>query len=272
MNKADPDSRMMRTQGQPTVQGNNAQAAVTRGQIIGVAEIAVERPDFGHLEPAVRATLRELEDAGVTQRPETVLADAGYWHTRQIENIVSDGLQVLVAPDAGLPEGARPGWDKGPYAFMRRVLSSEAGHELYKHRKATVEPVFAQNKFNRLPPLPATRQSRGAVGVAVPVSNPQPAEVPHPLDKPSDRLSGRDRRRLPLMTSHRSQTKTPRSPNFARQPRRRAVGFAACQEKKRMSSTCALWVLVSALVAMPSSSTTPPRIFRTAVYPGSRMR
>jgi hypothetical protein len=32
---------------------------------------------------------------------------------------------------------------------MRRVLSSEAGHEIYKHRKATVEPVFAQNKFNR---------------------------------------------------------------------------------------------------------------------------
>ena len=53
------------------------------------------------------------------------------------------------ATGAGLREGTRPGWDEGPYAFMRRVLSSEAGHELYKHRKATVEPVFAQNKFNR---------------------------------------------------------------------------------------------------------------------------
>ena len=149
MNKTDPDSRMMRTQGQPTVQGYNAQAAVTRGQIIVAAEIAVESPDFGHLEPAVRAAMRELRDAGVTQRPETVLADAGYWHTRQMENIVSDGIQVLVPPDAGLREDARPGWDKGPYAFMRRVLATEAGHELYKHRKATVEPVFAQNKFNR---------------------------------------------------------------------------------------------------------------------------
>ena len=29
------------------------------------------------------------------------------------------------------------------------ALSSDHGHELYKHRKATVEPVFAQNKFNR---------------------------------------------------------------------------------------------------------------------------
>src|SRR5205085_9379909 len=37
-----------------------------------------------------------------------------------------------------------------PYmTLFRSVLSSDAGHELYKHRKATVEPVFAQNKFNR---------------------------------------------------------------------------------------------------------------------------
>jgi transposase len=149
MNKTDPDSRMMRTQGQPTIQGYNAQAAVTLGQIIVAAEIAVESPDFGHIEPAVRAALHELDDVGVTDRPQTVLADAGYWHTRQMENIVSDGIQVLVPPDAGLREDIRPGWDKGPYAFMRRVLASETGHELYKHRKATVEPVFAQNKFNR---------------------------------------------------------------------------------------------------------------------------
>jgi transposase len=149
MNKTDPDSRMMRTQGQPTVQGYNAQAAVTRGQIIVAAEVAVESPDFGHLEPAVSAALRELEDAGVTQRPETLLADAGYWHTGQMENIVSEGIQVLVPPDAGLRQDARPGWDNGPYAFMRRVLASDAGHALYKLRKATVEPVFAQNKFNR---------------------------------------------------------------------------------------------------------------------------
>ena len=149
MNKTDHDSRMMRTQGQPTVQGYNAQAAVTSGQIIVAAEIAVESPDFGHLEPAVDATLRELEAAGMTQRPETVLADAGYWHKQQIESIVSDGIQGLVPPDGGLREGARPGWEKGMYAFMRRVLASEGGHALYKHRKATVEPVFAQIKFNR---------------------------------------------------------------------------------------------------------------------------
>src|SRR6202020_1136501 len=89
MNKTDHDSRMMRTQGQPTVQGYNAQAAVTRGQIIVAAEITVESPDFGHLEPVVNAALRELDAAGVSERPEVVLADAGYWHQEQIESIVT---------------------------------------------------------------------------------------------------------------------------------------------------------------------------------------
>jgi transposase len=149
MNKTDHDSRMMRTQGQPTIQGYNAQAAVTRGQIIVAAELTVESPDFGHLEPVVTAALRELDAAGVTERPEIVLADAGYWHQGQTESIVSDGIQVLVPPDGGLRKDIRPGWDKGMYAFMRRVLASEHGHAIYKHRKATVEPVFAQIKFNR---------------------------------------------------------------------------------------------------------------------------
>jgi transposase len=149
MNKTDHDSRMMRTQGQPTVQGYNAQAAVTRGQIIVAAEITVESPDFGHLQPVVEAALHELDGASVTQRPEVVLADAGYWHKEQIESVVSDGIQVLVPPDGGLRKAIRPGWDKGMYSFMRRVLSNEHGHTIYKHRKATVEPVFAQIKFNR---------------------------------------------------------------------------------------------------------------------------
>ena len=149
INKTDHDSRMMRTQGQPTVQGYNVQAAVTLGQIIVAAEIAVESPDFGHLEPTVRAALRELEDAGVTQQPGTVLADAGYWHKVQMESIIADGIQVLVPPDGGLNKNTRAGWNEGMYSFMRRVLSSDYGGELYKHRKATVEPVFAQNKFNR---------------------------------------------------------------------------------------------------------------------------
>ncbi len=98
VNVVDPDSRVMRTVGQPTIQGYNAQAAVTAGQIIVAAEITIESPDFGHLEPVFNAALRDLQLAGVSQRPGVLVADAGYWHKLQLESIVSDGTQVLILP------------------------------------------------------------------------------------------------------------------------------------------------------------------------------
>lgn len=150
INTTDHDSRIMRTTGQPAIQGYNAQAAVNENQIILAAEVTIESPDFGHLEPMVKATVEEMEKVGVTEAPETVVADAGYWHKQQIEKIVADKhIQVLIPPDSGLRKGARPGWNKGLYAHMRRVLETELGQTLYRKRMATVEPVFGQNKFNR---------------------------------------------------------------------------------------------------------------------------
>ncbi|MCA1678481.1 MAG: transposase, partial [Actinobacteria bacterium] len=148
INTTDPDSRVMKTFGRFALQGYNVQAAVNEHQILIAAEVTVDAPDFGHLEPVVAATERELEAAGAGQ-PETVVADAGYWHKRQMEQVVARGIQVLIPPDAGLRKNARPGWDGGLYAFMRRVLATEHGKALYRKRKATVEPVFGQMKFNR---------------------------------------------------------------------------------------------------------------------------
>jgi hypothetical protein len=96
----------------------------------------------------IHATLREVQKAGIAERPHTVLADAGYWHTEQIQTAMADGIRVLVPPDGGLRDGTRPGWNGGLYAFMRRVLSSDAGRELYRTRKR-VEPAFGQIKHNR---------------------------------------------------------------------------------------------------------------------------
>jgi transposase len=149
INIVDHDSRAMRTQGQPAVQGYNAQAAVTTGQIIVAAEVTINSPDFGHLQPMADATLRELAAAGVDDRPGAIIADAGYWHTGQIETITADGIVVLLPPDGGLRHGQRPGWTGGLYDFMRRVLSTDLGRDLYALRKRTVEPVFGQIKFNR---------------------------------------------------------------------------------------------------------------------------
>jgi transposase len=148
INTTDPDSRLVKTVGQKAIQGYNAQAAVNENQILVAAEVTVESPDFGHLEPMVEATERELERAGA-ESPGVVIADAGYWHKRQMEDIVCRGIQVLIPPDSGLRTSARPGWDGGLYAFMRRVFSTERGKALYRNRHATIEPVFGQIKFNR---------------------------------------------------------------------------------------------------------------------------
>jgi hypothetical protein len=78
-----------------------------------------------------------------------VLADAGFWHTEQIERLTGRGLAVLIAPDAGKRKGPRPGWNGGLYAFMRRVLATDHGGELYRRRNVMIEPVFGHTKFNR---------------------------------------------------------------------------------------------------------------------------
>ena len=56
---------------------------------------------------------------------------------------------MLVPPDANKRRGARPGWTDGLYAFMRRVLATDHGAELYAQRQGMIEPVFADTKFNR---------------------------------------------------------------------------------------------------------------------------
>jgi Transposase DDE domain len=77
------------------------------------------------------------------------VADAGYWHQKQMESVINKGIQLLIPPDAGKRRGTRPGWDGGAYAHMRRVLETDNGGGLYRKRKAMIEPVFANTKFNR---------------------------------------------------------------------------------------------------------------------------
>jgi transposase len=149
VNTTDHDSRVMRTQGQPPLQGYNAQLAVNERQVIVAAEITTDAPDFGHLEPMVRATQRELRGVDLDD-PAIVVADAGYWHQRQIQAITNDGIPVLVPPDSGLRKTPRPGWTGGLYDVMRRVLATPDGRATYRTRQVTIEPVFGQLKFNRV--------------------------------------------------------------------------------------------------------------------------
>jgi hypothetical protein len=148
VNVTDPDSALVKSRS-GFIQGYSAQAAVNDEQVIVAAELLSNGPDFAQLGPLVDKAIEELKGAGVSEQPDVVLADAGYWHKEQMEAIVARGTKVLIPPDSSNRKGKRPGWDKGLYAFMRRVLETDQGRELYVKRKAQIEPVFAQMKFNR---------------------------------------------------------------------------------------------------------------------------
>jgi transposase len=147
-NSTDPGSRKVKTP-RGYMQGYNAQAVTTGEQIVVAAEVTVTSSDSTHLAPMITAACEELHAAGVTEPPKVVVADAGYWNRPHIEHLVNQGIQTLVCPEALNRATPRPGRDRGLYAFMRRVLESEAGHALYKQRQAMIEPVFAHIKHNR---------------------------------------------------------------------------------------------------------------------------
>jgi transposase len=147
INTTDPDARRMKF-GRNFIPAYNAQTVATEDQIIVAAEITTEGADFEQLEPMVAAAERELEGAGVEDRPEVVLADAGYWSNAHIDALRERGMTPIVAPDTTRhrPRKTRVG---GSYDFMRRVMATEKGNDFYKRRQCMVEPVFAQIKTNR---------------------------------------------------------------------------------------------------------------------------
>jgi transposase len=149
INLSDPDSRVMRSKGLPHRQAYNVQTAVTAQQIVLAAEISLAAADFGQLEPMLDRALAHLSCHGITEQPEAVVGDAGYWHTQQIQAIAHRGIEVLVPPDGAAREGNRPGWEHERYEQMRDKLASDHGRKLYALRKTTIEPVFGQIKYNR---------------------------------------------------------------------------------------------------------------------------
>jgi transposase len=148
INVTDPDSHNVKTP-RGYLQGYNAQVVCNEQQIVIAAEITGDSPDFGHLQPMITATQRELQAAGITDPLEVVVADSGYWHQVQMDELAMRDITVLIPPDAGKRKDTRPGWDGGRYAFMRRVLQTVIGAALYAKRQELIEPVFGNTKFNR---------------------------------------------------------------------------------------------------------------------------
>src|ERR671915_490655 len=97
----------------------------------------------------VTATLGELERAGIDQLPEAVAADAGYWSEQHMDEVVANKhIPVLIAPDKGT-RGIPNRWlTSGRASWMRTVLTADYGHQRYRKRKQTVEPLLGNAKHN----------------------------------------------------------------------------------------------------------------------------
>jgi transposase len=148
INVTDPDSQLVKGL-HGWVQGYTAQAAATPEQIIVAADVIISGNERNRLEPMVDQACHELAAAGVDERPEVVLADAGFFNLGQIDRLRKRGMRPLVSPDAsgrGQPGLTRR---KPAYQQMRDQLVSTDGYELYRHRAQIIEPVFAHTKVVR---------------------------------------------------------------------------------------------------------------------------
>jgi len=152
VNITDLDSRIMKT-AKGYLQGYNAQAAASEDQIILSAEVTRECNDKKQLLPMLERTRRNLAAADGTLRMGTLLADAGYFSRRNLEESDPEGPELLVAVSSEwksrkratggeVPSAAPP----TPVSVMEERLRSRAGRELYRKRAITIEPVFGHIK------------------------------------------------------------------------------------------------------------------------------
>lgn len=154
-NVTDPDSRIMKSRN-GYVQGYNAQAVVTEGQIILAPDVTNQANDVRQLAPMISKTLATMEAVTGDEVALGVgLFDAGYWsdenaatETAECEYLIAttkDWKQRKAMRDAPPPRGRCPA-NLSARERMERKLLTKRGRDLYRLRGQTVEPVFGQMK------------------------------------------------------------------------------------------------------------------------------
>lgn len=155
VNTTDPDSKVMSTRN-GFVQGYNAQAVVNEDQVIVAAEVTDEHNDAHQLHPMIEATNASLADAGIAERPDKLLADAGYANEENFTGLDGTDPDCYIAT-RNMKKNATPRTGRrGPLRNdataldkMDRKVSNKAGRQLYRRRQHIVEPVFGQIKEPR---------------------------------------------------------------------------------------------------------------------------
>lgn len=151
-NFTDPDSRIMKDADQAFIQAYNAQVAVEgSAQVIVACTVTAQAADAPHALPLVAAVR-----AHTRQKPQRVLADAGYWSEANARRLAARGIEPFLAteklthgaPPPPAPRG-RPPRALSPKERMQRKLRTKRGRALYARRKGIVEPVFGLIKRAR---------------------------------------------------------------------------------------------------------------------------
>jgi hypothetical protein len=114
------------------------------------AEVVQQTTDNHQLAPML-----EQVKQNVGAMPQAASADSGYWNPKQVEKLQAQGIDLHVAtgkqkhgetsqPARGhaIDSGEQPSLQER----MKWKLDSETGWDLYRMRKAIVEPVFGQIK------------------------------------------------------------------------------------------------------------------------------
>ena len=157
-NVTDPESRIMKTRS-GHVQGYNAQAVVTKEQVIVAAEVTQQANDVKQLNSMLEKAKEELRAAGEEEEIGKALADAGYWSDANVREADPNGPELLIATnkdwkqrkamrEQAPPRGRIP-TDCSARERMERKLLTARGRKLYKLSSQTVEPVFGQMKDGR---------------------------------------------------------------------------------------------------------------------------
>jgi transposase len=151
MSRSDADSRFLHSR-DGFVLGYTAEAAVSEDGLIVAARVTQAAHDYASLVPLVDQTEHRCG-----QRPQKVLADAGFYSNQNVEAMERRGVELYV-PDprlAGELKRGRPvrcGASRVSHAGLKRMrqrLRSPAGRKLYERRKGLIEPVFGTLKEHR---------------------------------------------------------------------------------------------------------------------------
>jgi transposase len=149
-NFTDPESRIMKGP-EGFVQAYNAQIAVeaTTQLIVGQA-VTQDANDKRQLTPMI-----ETVAAQSGEMPHEILADSGYCSDANLAYTAAHGIEAYIATDRLKHDAPGPPC-RGPLPKdatltdrMRRKLRTTRGAEVYRWRKAIVEPVFGQIKQAR---------------------------------------------------------------------------------------------------------------------------